>query len=99
MPKLNVRGGVNAPYYQAVIEVDCDPDAENLLIFDRTITNYSAIKAGLNGGVVKIIVPLKYSNLNDLIVGISDNDRTYASKFADGVKPQVIDGKVVNILL
>ncbi|BFL83841.1 hypothetical protein LFREDSHE_22910 [Shewanella baltica] len=97
MSKVTVKGGVKAPYYQALIEVDCDVDAENLLIFDRFIPSFSMITPV--SGIAKVIVPYRYTTTYDLIVGLTDNERTYAGKFVDGVQPQIIDGTITNILI
>ncbi|QQX78513.1 hypothetical protein JK628_13070 [Shewanella sp. KX20019] len=99
MTKLRIKGGVASPYYQGLIQVDTDDSADTLLVFDRFIPNFSFLKGGLNGGVVKVIVPLRYSNISELVVGILDDEREYNGKFADGVKAEVIDGTVTNILL
>lgn len=95
MSKVLVKGGVQHPFYQGLIEVDCDPEAEHVIIIDRDPTKYSRRVEAKT--LVKVIVPLDYGNKNDLIVGITDADRTYATKFADGVKAQIIDGVITDI--
>lgn len=97
MSKLSIKGGVVAPFYQGLIEVDCDPDAETLLVFDKAVTKFAVSVAAV--GVVKLIVPMRYGTSTDLIVGITDSDQTYAGKFVDGVKAQLIDGTVTNIMI
>jgi hypothetical protein len=99
MTRLKLKGGVSSPYYQALIQVDADADAESLLIFNRIITKFTYIKGNLNGGIVKVIVPYAYTTINELVVAITDADRVYNIKSVDGVRAEVIDGTVTNILI
>ncbi|AVV81959.1 hypothetical protein [Shewanella putrefaciens] len=99
MSKVHVKGGVNTGFYQALIAVDVDINAESILIFDRYIYKYIFMLGNLSGGGTKnIIVPYSYVTKNDLVVAITDRDLVYSIATADGVQPQVIDGSVTNIL-
>ncbi len=96
MTKLRVKGGVSSPFFQALLEVDCDADADNLIVTDKTPSLFATSCRA--DGVVKMIVPTRYGTTSNLVVGITDDDLEYAGKFVDGVKAQIIDGSVTDIL-
>lgn len=94
---VNVIAGLPKVMTQAMLEVDTDNDAECIIIFDRHFKDNFYQIFNLNGGVFKTIVPIQYATSSELMVGITDRDRTYNAKFVDGVKAELIDGNTVNI--
>lgn len=81
---------------QALITVDVDPSAERLLIINRTTLEVLAHKR-VDGGVHKIIMPMKYATTNDIAVLIFDDDLDYNVVAVDGVQLQIIDSIVTDI--
>ncbi|MGI2222361.1 hypothetical protein [Shewanella oncorhynchi] len=98
MTRVRAKGGVNTGFYQAMVSVDVDPNAESVLIFDRHIYKYSFMLSNLSGGIVNIIVPYNYATKNDLVVAITDKELSYQIESVDGIQPQIIDGALVNIM-
>jgi hypothetical protein len=100
MTKLKVKGGVMAPYYQALIQVDADADADYVLIFDKGLKKFTT-KVKITGevGITKVIVPYEYTLKTDLVVAITDSDEVFAIKAIDGITAEIIDGTITNILI
>jgi hypothetical protein len=100
MTKLKAKGGVMAPYYQALVQVDADADANYLLIFDKWLDKFTA-KVNITGkvGITKLIVPYEYTLTADLIIAITDSDEVFAIKAIDGITAEIIDGTITNILI
>ncbi|MEL4406956.1 hypothetical protein [Shewanella xiamenensis] len=83
--------------YQALIEVDCDNNAEYVAIFDRHMRLFNYEQLVIPNKVNKLIVPFRYSNAHDLIVMIVDEERSFSSKIIDGAKAEIINARTVNI--
>lgn len=100
MTKLKVKGGVMSPYYQALVQVDADADADYVMIFDKGLIKFTT-RVNITGkvGITKVIVPYEYSLKADLVVAITDSDEVFAIKAIDGVTAEVIDGSTTNILI
>lgn len=83
--------------WQAMVEVDTDIDAEQVVIIERTTLNRMVYQRVAETGTIQLRVPVEYSTINNLIVGILDDDRVYGAKFLDGVQAQIIDGNVLTM--
>lgn len=96
--KIHIRiKGIPINLWQAMVEVDTDIDAEQVVILERTSLNRIVYQRVAATGVIQLRVPIIYSTINNLIVGILDDDRIYNAKFIDGVKAELIDGNTVLI--
>lgn len=82
---------------QALLTIDADPDAERVLIMSRDTGDTFYSFTYQSNKQLKFIVPFNYSINADLLVGILDDNRTYNTRFIDGVQAEVIDGNTVNI--
>ncbi|MCU8106064.1 hypothetical protein L5M38_16185 [Shewanella sp. SM101] len=82
---------------QALLTIDADPDAERVLIMSRDTGDIFYNFTYQSNKQLKFIVPFNYSINADLLVGILDDNRTYNTRFIDGVQAEVIDGNTVNI--
>lgn len=82
---------------QALLTIDADPDAERVLIMSRDTGDTFYNFTYQSNKQLKFIVPFNYSINADLLVGILDDNRTYNTRFIDGVQAEVIDGNTVNI--
>ncbi|MCT8871363.1 hypothetical protein [Shewanella xiamenensis] len=93
-----IRGGlVDVPYYQGLVEIDCDVDAELVTVASIHLREFNFTQLVRDGFTNKFIVPKKFTTSNDLFVVIFDRDRTYRAAIVDGVKAELIDGNTVNI--
>lgn len=82
---------------QALLTIDADPDAERVLIMSRDTGDIFYNFTYQSNKQLKFIVPFNYSINADLLVGILDDNRTYNTRFIDGVQAEVIDGNTVYI--
>ena len=94
---VDIGYGVKQNFNVGLVEIDIDTRAETFFIMDRAQHSviYACIAPQLN--IAKIIVPLKYGSLNDLVVGILDSDNEYNAFVIDRVKAQIVDGNTVNL--
>ncbi|MFB2661982.1 hypothetical protein [Shewanella mangrovisoli] len=83
--------------WQAMVEIDTDIDAEQVVIIERTSMVRLVYQRVAATGVIQLRVPIEYSTINNLIVGILDDDRVYGAKFLDGIQAQIIDGNVLTM--
>lgn len=96
MSSIKLFSSVTIPpaSYQAVLNIDCDINAERIVILDRY--NFRVVYTDVNivrdiANIVQIRVPFDYSSTNDLLIGILDDDRIYDTVFMDGIKAEIID--------
>ncbi|MCU8004172.1 hypothetical protein L5M38_02620 [Shewanella sp. SM101] len=94
---INIIAAKDRDYDQAMIAIDADPDAERVIVMARDTGEVFHNFTYQSNKQLKFIVPLIYSVNADLLVGILDDNRTYNTKFVDGVKAELIDGNTVNI--
>ncbi|MGI2226861.1 hypothetical protein [Shewanella frigidimarina] len=97
MSKLASVISVSAPYYLGLLQVKMDAESERYAVYDRN--NLSLVSAGIRpeSGILKVLLPLKYTLDTNLVVGILDNDKVYASKFIDGVILESVDSTQVDM--
>lgn len=84
-------------YQLALVEVDIDPDAERIIIIDRTNMATLALSTRPLSGILRVVLPHKYAIEHNCIVGIIDDSGKYNCWFMDGVKAQSIDLNVMGI--
>lgn len=96
MPKIiDVKPARSSVYYQAVVDITVDDNAERLIVMNRLTSEIYYVFNCNQVKNVKLITPLEHATNNLLLVGILDNDRTYNAKFIDGVQAELINGNEV----
>lgn len=97
--QLIVDGTINkvlTNHFLGLLELDLDPLAERILLIDRSTLKpiYANIRGSLP--ILKIILPLKYTIGNNILICVLDDDRIFDSEFIDGVNAVITDGNTVN---
>ncbi|MCT7942377.1 hypothetical protein [Shewanella holmiensis] len=85
------------PRYLGLISVDMDLDAERIIIMDRISGSILNNTLRPQSGISKTIVSKNYTTLNNIIVGIVDDNMTYNCKFIDGIQAELVDANTVDI--
>jgi uncharacterized membrane protein (Fun14 family) len=80
-----------------LIECDTDLAAARLVIIDRTTMLALTNRMTDGKSIIKKLVPITYTNTNNIMVGILDDSGTYNATFVDGVKAQLVDANVVDM--
>lgn len=73
------------PRFAAFLEVDTDPNSERIQVFDRKNADLKHHQRTL-GGVIKAILPLKYSINPDLMCTLLDDDNEFNGAIIDNVQ-------------
>ncbi|MGL4545832.1 MAG: hypothetical protein ACRCUU_09860 [Plesiomonas sp.] len=90
---LNIKLLVSkAQFFMGLVEVDADPAAEYIAIFDRySLGVVATTHVTPSASICKLFVPREYAESNNLVVGMFDNDLVFASVFADGLRATLVD--------
>ncbi|GIU15582.1 hypothetical protein TUM4261_32760 [Shewanella sp. c952] len=89
--KLTNRRAVNKPVLAGLLTVEMDAQAEMLFALDRQSGERLAHVVRPSQGLIKLILPFRYTQSNELIIGIVDGDREFNASVLDGVKLELVD--------
>jgi hypothetical protein len=73
----------------SLLELDIDPESERLLVMSRS--TLEVLYFNRSNGAHKVVMPIEYGTLNDLIVMILDDEGQYNAAVLDGVMASVVN--------
>jgi hypothetical protein len=92
---LFVKYAPVTPRPLGMVEVDIDIAAERIMIINRTTGALVHHGFTPNTGILKRLVPLEYTLVHEIMVGILDDGGVYSCTFVDGVKAEIVDANTI----
>ena len=84
----------NRPAYVGQLQLDLDPAAERYMVIDRLS---GALIVNNKSDKVEVHLSSAYTNTNELIILMLDDDRQYGASVADGVQLVLIDAALAPV--
>ncbi|MCU8015852.1 hypothetical protein L5M36_02935 [Shewanella sp. SM72] len=78
-----------APVYMSELILDLDPLAERIIIMDRSTAN--VLYSGKSAPSLIFHFDKRYSELNDIVVIMFDNQREFNAEIGDGVVVSLVE--------
>ncbi len=74
----------------AVLNVDCDPSAEFLMVTDRSTFKTLRVINLQGGHIAKVVLPVEFATTSLVAATIFDSDKQYNAAITDGITCELI---------